>query len=113
MLTYGPATSGDISQFYGKIDKTIKAVCVWRNDVPMLIVGLSITKGVATFFSEHKMSETELKSVTVWRAVKAAMALVDASKRPVISIAESVCGHKNLQRLGFEYVSMGVYKWRS
>lgn len=110
MLSFDYATRSDIEQFYGHLRESIKAVCVKRDGIPVGMVGLALESIQARFFCEDK-DMTCAEMCKSWRAVKMAMRLVRASHRPVVSIAESDHGHKNLTRLGFIQVEGDYYIW--
>lgn len=111
MLILAPATASDIKAFYGQVSPTLQAVCVRRDGEPVLIVGLAFERRQARFFSEHKMTDRELHTVTAWRAVKQAMEFVKVSKVPVAAVAECIEGVRNLTRLGFRHVIGETYVW--
>lgn len=110
MLTFAPATRGDIERFYGGVRETLKAICVKRDGVPVAFIGIAIEPLHARFFSQYRdMTCAELcKS---WRAVRKAMRYVHESRKPVFSVAQNDHGHKNLQRLGFVRLEEDVYAW--
>lgn len=112
MLTYVPATNEDITQFYGGVRESLKAICVKRDGVPVAFVGIALEPLQARFFAEYRdMTCAEIRKS--WRAVLMAMRYVRESRRPVVSIADGAEGHKNLSRLGFVQRASDYYAWPS
>lgn len=108
MLTFAPATRTDIEQFYGGVRETLKAICVKRDGVAVGFVGIAIEPIQARFFCEYR-DLTCAELCKCWRAVKMALRYALESRRPVVSVAESEHGHKNLTRLGFIHIEENVY----
>lgn len=110
-LTFSRATESDIRAYYGSVPGTIRAVCIKRGAEPVAMIGIALEKGQSKFFSENRMTERERRSVTAWKAVKAAIELVKKNLTPVVALAECAEGRKNLTRLGFGCIGGDLYRW--
>lgn len=76
------------------------------------IVGISREYTIGKFFADFKPElGPYLKSVTVWRAIKAALQFCDEYRGPVIAVAEHGEGCRILHRLGFDHLEGAHYGW--
>jgi hypothetical protein len=114
-LTFGPASGADVVEFYGRLPlETMRAVVIRLDGRPVALLGVARNSLFRRFFSEYKPElEPLLKSMTVLRAIKAAMAIVREQPGTVWAVAEHAEGARVLQRLGFEHELDEVYAWRS
>lgn len=112
-LTYRYATAEDLIRFYGERPaQTIRAVVVLKGETPVVVMGIANRNDCATLFSDYTPEAYELRhSLTILRAVKKVMQLVQESKRTVYAVRQD--GTDMLVRLGFEHVSDEVYRWPS
>lgn len=112
-LTSRFATADDLIRFYGERPaQTMRAIVVLKDETPVVVMGIAHRKDCATLFSDYTPKAYELRhSMTILRAVKKVMRIVQESKRTVYAVREE--GTDLLVRLGFEHVSDEVYKWRS
>lgn len=106
-MSYRYAVEADIRRFYG-YTRTMRAVAILKGDEPLAIIGLADTGDVRRLFSDYK-PELNLKSMTILRAIKLAMQMVCASRKPVVAVEQP--GTNMLQRLGFVHVEDDVYRW--
>ena len=91
---------------------TTRAVTILLNDSPVAIIGLAYGIDCATLYSDYKpLLEPYMNRMTVLRAIKFAMTLVEFSGREVFAIRQE--GTDILDRLGFEQLDNGVYRWPS
>lgn len=82
------------------------------NGEPAAIIGVVRHPEWGIFFSETKPQlQPYLSSVTVWRAVKDAMTIVEDYHGPVMSIADSSEGCILLCRLGFTHLYGAWWGW--
>lgn len=78
------------------------------------LVGVVRQPEWGVFFSEHKPQlRPYLSSVTVWRAIKDAMTIVQDYRGPVMSIAENAESCMQLNRLGFQHLYGAWWGWVS
>jgi hypothetical protein len=99
-----------VLEFYGSARReTLRAIVIALEGRVAGIIGLAITWEETRIFSEHKPElEPYLSSITVWRAIKAAMRLVDECAQPVYTASSE---GRFLKRMGFIEVKPGI--WRS
>lgn len=55
--------------------------------------------------------QPRLRSITILRAIKASMKLVEQYKGPVVAVAEHAEGCRILNRLGFIHLDGAYYQW--
>jgi len=114
-LTYGPATHADVVEFYdGNLPvETLRVIAVRYGGRPVGLIGIARNARFRRFFSEYKPELAPLlRSITVLRAIKAAMRIVHEQHGIVWAEAEHAEGCRVLQRLGFERVEDEVFAWR-
>lgn len=76
------------------------------------LVGVAREPEWGKFFSDVKPNlEPHLKSITVWRAITAAMDYVRAYRGPVMATAEDSEGCILLHRLGFTHLYGAWHGW--
>lgn len=112
-LTYRFATAADFIRFYGEPQKmTTRAVAILLNDKPVGIIGLAYGLDCATLYSDSKPEiEPHMKRMTVLRAIKLAMTMVESCGREVYAKRQG--GTDIVERLGFEHLENEVYRWPS
>lgn len=94
--------------------ETLRTIVVRRGGRAVGLIGVARNAFFRRFFSEYKPElEPMLKSMTVLRAIKAAMAIVRAQRGTVWAVAEHEEGARVLQRLGFEHETGDLFAWRS
>lgn len=96
-------------EFYGEPQSTtLRAVVVKLDDRVAGIIGLSRSASAVQLFSEHRAELVpHLSSITVWRAVKAALRMV--SECPCAVYARS-SDPAMMRRVGFHEVADGVWR---
>jgi hypothetical protein len=111
-LTYRFATAEDFRKFYGSPQRmTTRAVAILVDDEPVGIIGLALGLDCATLYSDAKPEiEPHLKRMTVLRAIKLAMRMVEQCGRDVYAKRQD--GTDTILRLGFEHFDGEVYRWR-
>jgi hypothetical protein len=107
------ATAADIEAFYGHPwPTTLRAVVLVLEEKPVAVIGLSREGAAQKLFSDTK-PEIEpylaAKSMTVLRALKRVMGWVEASRLPVLAVADNP---PLLERLGFERLEGDLYQCR-
>lgn len=102
-----PATSDDVKLFYPDMHCSFRAwVCELNGEVQG-IIGLALTRPMACLFSVFREPlRPYLKHLAILRGIKRAQALVQASRLPVLALAEPTepTAPGILKRLGFEYI---------
>ena len=108
-LSYRPATAQDVEEFYGRSPyETLRAMVILLDGRVAGIIGIARTGYSTRLFSEHRPElEPYLSSVTVWRAVKAALRFVDECRSSVYVVSSDP---RMMRRLGFEEVSEGLWR---
>lgn len=103
------ATTQDMVGFYGSLPRhTAQAVVVLLGGRPAGVAGVAIENGVRKFFTDFKDELAPyLSTVTVWRALKAALAF---ARSPTYTVA-TMDAERFLPRLGFTH--MGGNVWRA
>lgn len=90
----------------------MRAMAILMDDEVVALVGVVREPDWGKFFSEHKPQlEPHLKSITVWRAIKASMEYVRSYRGPVMSCARHAEGCLMLHRLGFQHLRGAWYGW--
>jgi hypothetical protein len=108
-LSYRAATARDVEEFYGRrTAETLRVVVVLLGERPVGIIGLARDGYSTRFFSEYKPElEPHLSSVTVWRAIKAALKFVDECRSPVYVVSSDA---RMMRRIGFQEVIEGLWR---
>lgn len=111
-LTYRFATAADLTDFYGALPRmTVRAVTILLDDKPVAIIGVTIERECARFYSDMKPElEPHLRRFQVLRAIQLAMRLVRECGRNVYAVREE--GTDLLERLGFTHKEGDVYVWQ-
>jgi hypothetical protein len=114
-LTFGLASQADVVEFYGRLPaETLRVIAVRLGGRTVGLIGIARNAMFRRFFSEYKPElEPLIKSMTVLRAIKAAMQIVRQQRGTIWSVAEHEKGAQVLERLGFEQFEGEVYAWRS
>jgi hypothetical protein len=102
-----PATAEDVRAFYPEITASFRAWVCEIDGEAQGIIGLALTRPLACMFSAFREPlRPHLKSLTVLRMIKRAEAAVNASRVPVLAIAQDdePTAAGMLERLGFEHV---------
>ena len=109
-LTARPATRADILRWHPEASCSFKAWVCEVNDEPAGIIGVGLSRPVATLFSAFEDSlKPHLKSMAVLRLIKRAQAICRESRLPVFALVDPEEGFADtapimLARLGFEQV---------
>ncbi len=108
-LRFRPASHADIHAFYGSIPaETLKVIAITLDERVAAVIGLARSAYSMRFFSEHKPELVPyLSTVTVWRAVLAALRFVDECPSTVYVVSDD---ERMMRRLGFEQVTDGVWR---
>lgn len=117
-LTARPATVADVKLFYPDMACSFRAwVCELDGEVQG-IIGVALMRPVACMFSIFREPlRPHLRHLTILRGIKRAQAAVQASRVPVLALAEpgEPTAPGILKRLGFEHVGLfdegDVYGW--
>ena len=120
MIVARPATRADVDRWYPGETCSFRAQVVEVDGKPAGIIGLSLTRPIATLFSAFdEPLRPHLRSMTVLRLIRWAGDLCSAHRLPVMAIVDPDEGHtetapKMLARLGFERVDTvdGTQYWR-
>ena len=113
-LSWGPADSGALIEFYGALpDATTRSVVVRMDGRTIGVIGAAIEGGHATLFSDVAPElEPYLRTLTVMRAVRAGITLAKGLRLPVFAFVEKDGGGRILEREGFvDHDEPGWKKW--
>lgn len=99
-------------EFYGRLpSETMRAVVVTLDGAVVAIMGLALGRYASRLFSEFKPEfEPYLRTMTVLRAIKAGLRLLDEHAGRVYAVAQHDEGARLLTRLGF--IEQGELYWR-
>lgn len=117
-LTARAATPSDLREFYPDMVCSFRAwVCELNGEVQG-IIGVALLRPLACMFSTvREPLKPFLRHLTILRLIKRAQAAVQASRVPVIALAEPglVTAPRILERIGFEHVGTfddgEIYGW--
>lgn len=112
-VAYRFASASDIDRFFGsRPAPTMKAIVITVDDEPAGIIGFARMAACICMFSEYKDTlAPHLRSMTVLRALKAAMKMIGSFRLPVTAVADNPV---LLTRLGFRpSEDPEVYEWHS
>lgn len=91
---------------------TMRAVAILLDGEPVAIIGIAYGLDCATLFADYKSEiDPYRKRMTVLRAIKLAMTLVESCGRDVYAKRQE--GTDIVERLGFEHLENEVYRWHS
>lgn len=112
-LKWRRATAEDVIAYYGEpYRQSMRANAIVLDGEVAGLVGVVRHKEWGVFFSDHKPQlRDHLSSVTVWRAIKDAMAIVESYRGPVMSIADDAESCIQLTRLGFQHLYGAWWGW--
>ncbi|MGE4077403.1 MAG: hypothetical protein AB7F22_17745 [Reyranella sp.] len=113
-LSWGPADREALLAFYGDLPaETTRSFVVWLDGQPAGVIGVAISRGYATLFSDISPAlEPHLRSMPVMRAVRAAITMAKRTGLTLMAFAEQCGGEAILQREGFEADSEpGWWRW--
>lgn len=113
MITWALATAADLDAYYGERQRpTMRALVIKVDEVPLGVIALvRPIRDQAYMISEFKPElEPYLKSMTILRAIKAAMKWAEGSPFPVMALCQD--SEKLLNRLGFELSDDKENVWR-
>ncbi|KPL29029.1 MAG: hypothetical protein AMJ72_00280 [Acidithiobacillales bacterium SM1_46] len=111
-ITWRLATADDVRDYYGKIPNTLRAYAVFMDGKVEGLVGVSRERDYGIYFSDHSEKlRPYLNSITVMRAIRASLDLVDQYRGPVMSIATDAEACRLLHRLGFTHLHGAWYGW--
>lgn len=112
-VTYRFATAEDFRRYYGTTQKmTMRAVAILLDEEPVAIIGIAYGLDCATLFADYKPEiDPYRKRMTVLRAIKLAMTLVESCGRDVYAKRQE--GTDIVERLGFDHLENEVYRWHS
>lgn len=78
------------------------------------ILGVVREGSIGKYFCDFKPElQPYLRSMTIMRAVKESMKIVENYKGPVLSLAEHAEGCRLLNRLGFNHLVGAYYGWHN
>lgn len=76
------------------------------------VLGVVREHGYGKYFCDFKPKlQPYLRSITIMRAIKQSMDLVNQYRGPLISVAEHAEGCRLLNRLGFTHLQGALYGW--
>jgi hypothetical protein len=112
-ITWRRANEQDVIDFYGEPSRrSLKANAIELDGQVVGMIGVVRHPEWGMFFTDYKPQlQPYLSSVTVWRAIKDGVAMIEQYKGPVLSVAEHVDGCINLNRLGFSHMQGAWYAW--
>jgi len=76
------------------------------------VIGVVREGSIGKFFADVSPElQPHLRSITILRAIKAGMDLVNQYRGPVLAIAETAESCRLLNRLGFTHLDGAYYQW--
>lgn len=101
--------------YYGApSDLSMRADVAILNGEVVGVIGVAREREYGRFFSDISPKlRPHLRSITILRAIKAAMRFVEGYGGPVLAEAEHDEGRRILGRLGFEHVDGEFYIWQN
>ena len=117
-VTTRGATLNDVRAFYPDMTASFRAWIVELDGEVQGIIGIALVRPMPCIFSVFKEAlRPFLRSLPIMRLVKKLQAIVEASKGPVLAIAEpkEVTAPSLLMKLGFRYYDTidgdEIYAW--
>lgn len=107
------ATAEDIETFYGGPPAgTLRATVAIMDGKPVGVIGVTREAHYGKFFCDFSEElKPHLRSMTIMRAIKGALAYCDDYRGPVLGYAQHAEGCRIMHRLGFTHLHGGWYGW--
>lgn len=104
------AHEADLKYFGARQERSMRALVIEKDGVPVAIAGLTFGDGVIEVFSD--MKDVDVPKITIWKYSRLVLDMIKEWNMPMIAIASSckMNSEKFLTKLGFTFVGEHLNK---